>query len=434
MSRRTVLFVVESSYEVGGLHTRYAKLGRVLPQFGWRAVFALTRGNRFHDPRRLDATFGELETIELDARTGTWDGRVIAIERALGRVKPHVVIPLAGLDAWSVLARRKGNGGPRVVCGMPGIHPRYIALIRRFRGIVDAAYGVSPMTARVMREVAGIAEERVFYVPTGVPIPPFTRDARSRPELRIGLIGRLTKKKRVLDLIPLCEELQRRDIAFSLRVYGEGPLAGALRDGLQRFGDCYRIEGAVSGDTIRNVVLPELDVCLLLSENEGTPNTLLEAMAAGAVVATSDFAGRADLGLPALVFPVGAMDVLAELLANLAKDREALLRLAKDAYDAVKERHSMETMGQHFASMLAFACEGAPMNEHVEVPQVAPAGRLTRIAGPAAAETIRRVLRRRFPHADASEWPTTEGITRDETLDVVRQLEAMLGCAVDEAQ
>jgi glycosyltransferase involved in cell wall biosynthesis len=438
---RTVLFIVDSSYSVGGLHTRYRNLGHVLPQAGWQPVYALTRGNQFHDPLRLQEMFRGLDTIALDARTGTWDARIVAIERSLQQVKPEVIVTGAGTDAFYVTYQRKQAGrGPRLVCGLPGIHPRYMAMLKRFNAVVDAAYAVNPLGARILAQVVGIQPERVFYVPTGVPVPePRTPASPAPRELRIGYVGRLTRHKRVMDLVPLCAALTQREVPFSLRIFGEGPLERELRTALREFGDRCHFEGAVSNEAIRDDVMPELDVCLFLTENEGTPNTALEAMAAGAVVVTSDFPGRAELDLlrsgdTALVFPIGAVDVAADLLANLANHPDEQQRLAANALDAVKKKHDLLVMGQEFAKMLSFACDGPPMAGEVALPAIVPPGRLTRLLGPATAEMIRRFLGRRFPHPDASEWPANEGITPAESGKIVDDLQSLFGLNVDEAQ
>lgn len=313
-------------------------------------------------------------------------------------------------------------------------------MLRRFHAVVDAAYAVNPLGVRILEQVVGIPPERVFYVPTGVAIPePGPQGSGTRTELRLGYMGRLNEHKRVMDLVPLCAALTRRKVPFSLRIFGEGPLEKDLRMALREYGDRCRFEGAVSNETIRERVMPELDACLLLTENEGTPNTALEAMAAGAVVVTSDFPGREELGLlrshdTALVFPVGAVETAADLLTHLASHPEEQRRLAANALDSVKKQHSAAGMGEEFAKVLSFACEGPPMAGHVSLPTIVPPGRLTRLFGPARAEMIRRSLGRRFPHPDASEWPATEGITPEETREIVTALESLIGLRVDEAQ
>jgi len=313
-------------------------------------------------------------------------------------------------------------------------------MLRRFRAVVDAAYAVNPMGVRILGQVVGIPPERVFYVPTGVAIPePGRQVSGTRTELRLGYMGRLTQHKRVMDLVPLCAALTRREVPFSLRIFGEGPLEKELRLALREYGDRCRFEGAVSNEAIREQVMPELDACLLLTENEGTPNTALEAMAAGVVVVTSDFPGREELRLlrshdTALVFPVGAVETAAGLLTHLASHPDEQRRLAANALDSVKRQHSVAGMGEEFAKVLSFACQGPPMAGHVSLPTIVPPGRLTRAFGPVTAETIRRSLGRRFPHPDASEWPATEGITPEETREIVDGLQSLIGLRVDEAQ
>src|SRR6185295_12758908 len=113
-----------------------------LPSRGWQPVFALTKGRRFHDPDRYMKSLSPFDHCILDGRTGSADGRRLAIEDTLRRVQPDVVLPGAVFDAWTVAEQMKTAGGPRIVYGLPGIDINSIGFARRHSTSIDAGFGV----------------------------------------------------------------------------------------------------------------------------------------------------------------------------------------------------------------------------------------------------------------------------------------------------
>src|SRR5207244_10564395 len=75
-SMRTVLVCSQSSAPIGGIQTILAHLTRLLPGHDWRMVVGLALGNRFHDPVAFCTKNPELNTLTMDGRTGTREGRV----------------------------------------------------------------------------------------------------------------------------------------------------------------------------------------------------------------------------------------------------------------------------------------------------------------------------------------------------------------------
>ncbi len=429
---KTILFITSSAATLGGVQSRHARLGMLLPSLGWRPIYALTRGSRVHDPGGFRRVFPSLETIELDARTGTREGRMLALRSAIRRIKPDIVVPGDLTDAWDAIRLEKTKRDTlRLVCGIPGIYPDYLALIRRFQPIVDGAYGVSRLAARLLQDVCAIGADRVFHIPTGVQTDTAARPADRPPgPLRLGFIGRLAHEKRVQDLVILSEELSSRGIDYSLRVVGDGPMLEQIRARLRQL-RC-RFDAPMSNDAIRSEVLPDLDACLLFSEAEGMPNILLEAMAAGVVAVSSDFMGRAEEGLllheeTALLFPVGDTSAAASMIARLADDEPLRKRVAERARRAILDKHTLLSMGSAFAAMLDCVVSLPPRAGPVETPEHPPSGRLTRLLGPSLSEALRRVARRHYPHHDASEWPRVEGVPVEEEIEVEAIIERVTG-------
>jgi hypothetical protein len=70
----------------------------------------------------------------------------------------------------------------------------------------------------------------------------------------------------------------------------------------------------------------------------------------------------------------------------------------------VREDLTIESMVARWAAMLDQVMAQDPTAECPASP-ISPSGRLDAFLNPRAAEAIRRLAQRRFPHPDASEWP-----------------------------
>jgi glycosyltransferase involved in cell wall biosynthesis len=111
--------------------------------------------------------------------------------------------------------------------------------------------------------------------------------------------------------------------------------------------------GWLSPEKVR-AKLRTLDAFLLLSEYEGLPVALLEAMAHGVVpVVTKIESGNTQLvrdGENGFVLPVGDTASFAARLASLASDREALTEFGRAAWETSKQ-YSIERMVDNYAAV-----------------------------------------------------------------------------------
>jgi glycosyltransferase involved in cell wall biosynthesis len=431
---RTVLFTTFTSYTVGGLLSREARLAPLLARHGWRAVFGLAWGERFHDPAAFRRAFPDLETLDMDGRTGTRPGRLMAIDRTIARVRPDVVLPDAMIDTFEVVMQRKlSASSPRLVAGLPGLHPDYMLMLSAYAGIVDRAFGVSRHTARALRDLCDIPPQLVDTIPSGVPLPTRSWQPRTDRPIRLGYVGRLASDKRPLDAVSLACELERRGVNYSLDIYGAGDLhANVIAEAEAAQVKGLQVRGALSVTKLYEEVYPSLDALLLFSPSEGNPNALLESMVHGVVPICSDFAGRAEEGLlrhgdTALVFPIGDISAAARLVDSLSADRELQRRLAVRGQSEALTRHSLEAMSAAFAGMLDSATEQEPRVDRIHVRRGTPRSRLERFCSPQIAEFLRRMSGYRFPHSDASEWPSTEVFNGRMSAPMAERLRLWLG-------
>ncbi len=145
--------------------------------------------------------------------------------------------------------------------------------------------------------------EQFRVIPLGLDLQELPREAGSRfrqelrvapDELLIGAVGRLTEVKNHIMLLDSAAELFRSGIRARLVIVGDGH----LRDRLEQHARDLGISERVIFTGFRRDVLalyPALDIVALTSLNEGTPLTLIEAMAWGRPLAASEVGGIPDL-------------------------------------------------------------------------------------------------------------------------------------------
>lgn len=179
--------------------------------------------------------------------------------------------------------------------------------------------------------------------------------------LRLLDVGRLVPAKGPSILLDAIESLRERGVEVDARIVGAGPLrddlAAAVRDrGLTE----VTLTGPLGQD-----FLPELyrwaDVFVLPSFSEGLPVVLMEAMATGLPVVTTQIAGVNELvtdGVHGAVVPAGRAERLADAIATLAADPDLRARLGAAGREAVLAGFTPETTAPAAARFLQ-AAQGA---------------------------------------------------------------------------
>jgi glycosyltransferase involved in cell wall biosynthesis len=407
----------------GGVERIIESLGVRLPEHGYDITFALARGSRFNDPARFRAEYPQLKSLEIDGTSRTATGRQRSLRAVIERADPDVVLMARLFDVYPVAARLKRAGHRlRLAIMIQGFEPEYYVDARRWHDFVDMCNTSGHLTGLAASQVSGIPAERVVEIAGGVAPP--RRHRVPSAILRLGYVGRIaTLQKRALDLADTLAELRRRGVPFTCVVAGTGPEEEELR---RRLPD-VTFRGWQTTEELYDDVYPELDVLLHFAAWEGVPIAPREAMAHGVVPVMSRFRGiRAEdhfrEGVDSLTFDIGDIKAAADHFEHLHRDRDFLERLSAAACASQSgirsEAGAAAAWAQAFDDVLAREqCLGELP------PHPPPSGRLDRILPSAAAEKLRRLMGRRFEHADpGSEWPHWSG---EPDPEVVARLNAL---------
>jgi glycosyltransferase involved in cell wall biosynthesis len=101
-------------------------------------------------------------------------------------------------------------------------------------------------------------------------------------------------------------------------------------------------------------LLPDLDVALLTSRNEGTPVALIEAAAAGVPAVATDVGGVASVvqaGVTGLLVPSGDARSVADALLELLRDPERRERMGAAAREHVRSRFGAQRLADDVARL-----------------------------------------------------------------------------------
>jgi len=208
---------------------------------------------------------------------------------------------------------------------MPLVDPRRAEALAAVFAQVDLVHCVSDEMRRTV-EALGAPPDRILVNRPAVPVGDFAplaaRGPRADGPLRVLSIGRLHWKKGLDDGVRAVGRLLAGGRPALYRIAGEGP----EREKLTFLRSQLRLEEAVDllGRQDQRQIREHLgwaDVLLLPSLSEGISNAVLEAMAAGLPVVTTDCGGMTeavDDGVEGFIVPIGDIDAMATRLGQLA--------------------------------------------------------------------------------------------------------------------
>ncbi|MBR5798647.1 MAG: glycosyltransferase [Lachnospiraceae bacterium] len=160
-------------------------------------------------------------------------------------------------------------------------------------------------------------------------------------EPKIVHVGRMDRQKNQVLLLKACKPVLEAHPEYKLEMYGDGALRGELENLVAELGLKERVAfGGIVKDLKER--MEDASCFVLSSDYEGMPNALMEAMALGVPVVSTDCpcGGPAYLiedGVCGRLVPVGAQEALSRALDELVADRGAAEEMAEHAIDRMRE-------------------------------------------------------------------------------------------------
>jgi colanic acid/amylovoran biosynthesis glycosyltransferase len=171
---------------------------------------------------------------------------------------------------------------------------------------------------------------------------------------RVMMVGRMVEKKGFPDAIDAVRIAVSEGLDLHLDLFGDGPLRPSLQARAREAGleDRITFHGMQSMNRIRNAHR-QSDLLLAPSttaadgDEEGLPNTILEAMSAGLPVVTTNHAAIPEAvqdRVSGFIAPERDPHALAGILRHIYRDGSDLEPIRRAARDVILRQHSIDSM------------------------------------------------------------------------------------------
>ena len=270
-------------------------------------------------------------------------------------VHAHFIFP-SGLLAGIVHSAR---GLPYVITAhgsdVPGHNPHRFSVAHRMLSPLwhALARGASRVVCPSERLQALVTqhnhEVQTTVIPNGIDLQP-SRPTNGAKQSRILIVARMIEGKGVQHVLTAFNGYSKR---VELHIVGDGPYLPALQEIARAHGVQATFWGWLDNQS------PELrhlyqtsSIFVLPSEAENFPIVLLEAMAAGLAIITSEGTGCAEVvGEAALLVPPGDPRAIKDALHRLLSDPGLCNRLTEAGRQRVEDHFSWKTIAGRYADI-----------------------------------------------------------------------------------
>ena len=205
----------------------------------------------------------------------------------------------------------------------------------------------------------GCDPKKIEIQRTGIPLEEFPFRERALPkngEWQLVQAGRLIEKKGLLVTLRAFSAFSQQHANATLTIAGEGPLLPELQKFARELGISERVSftGFVSQEQLREIYYRS-HIFLHPSQTgrdgnqEGVPNSMLEAMATGLPVFATQHGGIPEAienGVSGVLAPERDDHALAQALLNTAQDPDLLSRIARAGAEAVRKKFDLQQQTQ----------------------------------------------------------------------------------------
>ena len=368
--------------DIGGLETLLVdSINRMPPERYRHAVVCLTDYTDF--AKRI--TRPGVELFALHKPPGQAPGTHATLFRLLRKLRPAVLHTYnLGCNEYAVTALAAGvpvrvhaehgrdAGDPQ------GLNRKHNLLRRLLSFAIDRIVPVSRDLQSWLEHTVGIAPGRLQLIDNGVdterfhPALPGEAWDDNPDAFVIGSVGRLQDVKDQATLIAAFGLLRAMlpNQALRLVLVGDGPLRDKLAAQIEAAG----LQGSVTLAGPRADVAPAMrgfSLFSLSSIAEGTPVTMLEAMASSLPVVATKVGGITDLvqdGVMGALVPAANPQALADALAGYVLDRARARAHGAAGRAHVERRYSMHAMLEAYLALYDDLCQSKMNTKKANIP------------------------------------------------------------------
>lgn len=367
--------VVHLTYalDFGGLEVLLVECINCMPAHKYRhAVVCLTRYSDF--VRKI--TQPGVEVYALEKPPGLGLGTHVKLWKLLRRLRPTLLhtYNLAAMEyaftaACAGVPIRVHAEHGRDASDPEGKNPKHNFLRRRLAPFIDRYVPVSDDLQRWLDQVVAIAPRKIALIKNGVDTERFATqavEASASPwqagDFVIGTVARVQDVKHHKGLVQAFIELRallpQHAGRLRLSIIGDGPLLPSVKAQVAAAGldDVVWLPGARSDIA---ALMHSFSLFALPSLAEGTPVSLLEAMACGLPVVASNVGGIPEViqdGEQGSLVPAADSAALAAAIARYVQDPALAARHGRAARERIEQRYSMQAMLAAYTGLYDTLC------------------------------------------------------------------------------
>lgn len=323
-------------------------------------------------------TYNHLLQSEILVKThphlSTTEEKINWILQTLSDDPPDVFIPYLLLPAMYAARWLKASGIPTVGClhsddeFYDGVIDFFVRGEKsyQFTAVVSCSHYLHNKVNRL--NIAGVVSRFIPYgVPVKVPIASFDQE-----EFRLVYVGRLVEKqKRISDVVKALAKASNLSADVSGVIYGNGDQKKIARL-INKYSKNNKVGyGGVVDNKVIFEKLSECQAFVLLSDYEGLPQTLLEAMSCGLIPICFDMKS----GVPELVEQNHTGVIVSDrdksftnAVDKLKKDKELCLRLSQNARQKIIQSYSIENNIEMWTALLHDLTQNQQLRKKLFVP------------------------------------------------------------------
>lgn len=236
--------------------------------------------------------------------------------------------------------------------------PGFEKVFPNHRGLIDGALCISqPLVDFVQAALPELGPNRIQLIPLPIDTPlasTHSSDMTKRP-LIIGLCGRIEFHAKRVDRIPgLCRLLSESHQPFRMELLGDGSARSWLQARISPDAPVV-FHGQQSGKKYWDI-LSQWDIILFLSDFEGLPISMLEAMGAGVIPVFPNLNCGGDLYAkqvsPDLVYPPGDLTSVCDTLKRICSMPSSNVEALRQKCREMVLPHAASNYRQVFANFV----------------------------------------------------------------------------------
>ena len=344
------------SFGYGGQQTRLAALANGLGDEFSHFVISLD-GDIAAQSLIHDTISIQYKELILKKSSGLSPSNVLKLRALLRDIKPNLLCTYNWGSLESALANRFGLKAPHIHFE-DGFGPDESLENQKTRRIIARRAFLSNATVIVpstkledlAKSIWKLKKNTVRRVTNGVDYERFQKPpTQIKQQIVVGSVGALRPEKNYGRLITAFKKADRRHKA-SLKIIGEGPERAVLVEMINQAQGTTNITLPGATDA-PELCYQELDVFALSSDTEQAPLSLMEAMAAGLPVLSTnvgDIASMVSSENRAFITPLGDEEAYATALTHLLDNSDARATLGAANRKKAKEAFSLEQMVEQY--------------------------------------------------------------------------------------